>query len=406
MNKKKLSNLNHTKLNQVVILAGGLGKRLLPLTLDKPKPMIKFFNLPFLEYIIRENVRNKFKKILILVGYKGKVIEDYFGNGKKFGIHIEYDYQPVTFETGLRLKKAISKIDDFFMLQYCDNFIPFDKNLLFKNFKKEKKDLMLSVYDNIDSYSKSNISLSNKKRLKVYDKTRSQKNLNYIDIGYVIMNKKILGYLSQKNLSMESQIYPKLIEEKNISSFIFKHRYYSVGDFRRLDTTQDFFRNRKKFVLMDRDGVINIKAKKGDYIKSWNEWKWMPNILELLKNLNLRDFKVIVISNQAGIARKKITRKKLNQIHEIMKAEIINYGGFIKDIFVCPHHWDEECSCRKPNPGMFFNAQKKFNIDLSNTYYLGDDPRDEEASKNAGCKFYKIKTGSCIKKFQNFFLKK
>ena len=157
---------------------------------------------------------------------------------------------------------------------------------------------------------------------------------------------------------------------------------------------------------MDRDGVINIKAKKGDYIKSWNEWKWMPNILELLKNLNLRDFKVIVISNQAGIARKKITRKKLNQIHEIMKAEIINYGGFIKDIFVCPHHWDEECSCRKPNPGMFFNAQKKFNIDLSNTYYLGDDPRDEEASKNAGCKFYKIKTGSCIKKFQNFFLKK
>ena len=132
-----------------------------------------------------------------------------------------------------------------------------------------------------------------------------QKNLKYIDIGYVIMNKKILGYLSQKNLGMESQIYPKLIEEKNISSFIFKHRYYSVGDLRRLDTTQDFFKNREKFVLMDRDGVINIKAKKGEYIKSWNEWKWMPNILELLKNLNLQNFKVIIISNQAGIARKK-----------------------------------------------------------------------------------------------------
>ena len=68
--------------------------------------MIKFFNIPFLEYIIKENVRNKFKKNFILVGYKGEVIEDYFGNGKKFGIHIEYDYQPVSFETGLRLKKS------------------------------------------------------------------------------------------------------------------------------------------------------------------------------------------------------------------------------------------------------------------------------------------------------------
>ena len=93
MNKKELLNSNHIKLNQVVILAGGLGKRLLPLTINKPKPMIKFFNFPFLEYIIEENVRNKFKKILILIGYKGEVIKDYFGNGKKYGVHIEYDHQ-------------------------------------------------------------------------------------------------------------------------------------------------------------------------------------------------------------------------------------------------------------------------------------------------------------------------
>ena len=73
---------------------------------------------------------------------------------------------------------------------------------------------MLSVYDNIDGYSKSNISLTNKSRIKVYDKTRLQKNLKYIDIGYLIMNKKILNFLSEKNFGMESQLYPKLIEEK------------------------------------------------------------------------------------------------------------------------------------------------------------------------------------------------
>ena len=79
-----------------------------------------------------------------------------------------------------------------------------------------------------------------------------------------------------------------------------------------------------------------------------------------------------------------MTYNKLHQIHEIMKAEIIDYGGYMCDIYVCPHHWDEGCNCRKPNPGMFFDAQKKYNIDLSNTYYLGDD--SETRRKNKECR--------------------
>lgn len=390
MSKKKLLNLNHNKLDQVIILAGGLGERLFPLTKDKPKPMIKFFGLPFLEYIVKENVRNKFKKILILLGYKGKVIEDYFGNGRKFGIMIDYDYQPVHFDTGLRLKKAKNKIDDIFMLQYCDNFIPFDRNLLFENFKREKKDLMLSLYDNTDNYSRSNISLTKKNEIKVYDKCRKKKNLKFIDIGYVIMKKKILNLLTNKNTNFENKIYPQLIKEKKISSFIFKHRYYSIGNLKRLNKTHNFFKNKNKFILLDRDGVINEKPPKADYVKTWDDWKWKPKALDFLKKLNELKYNIVIITNQAGINRKKMNTNDLEKIHQIMKAQIIDFGGYVKDIFYCPHDWDEGCFCRKPKAGMFFDAQKKYDIDLSSTYYVGDDDRDEEAANKAGCKFFRI----------------
>lgn len=386
-------------LNQVVILAGGKGERLLPLTKNKPKPMIRILNIPFLEYLIKENMRNNVKKILLLVGYKGKVIEDYFKDGKELGIEIQYDYQPPNFDTGLRLKKAQEKIDEMFMLQYCDNFIPFNLKSMLEIFKTQKKDLMLSLYENTDNYSKSNVSLTSNNKIKTYDKSRTKKNLKFIDLGYVIMKKKILNLLTDQNINFENQIYPQLIEKKKISSFIFKHRYYSIGNLQRLKKTHNFFKNKKKFILLDRDGVLNVKPKKADYVKSWKEWKWKPNALNFLKKLYDLKYKLIIITNQAGINRKKMSIDDLHQIHSIMIAEVINFGGYIEDIFFCPHNWDEECYCRKPKAGMFFDAQKKYDIDLSSTYYVGDDDRDKEAAKIAGCKFFKINDENCYFNF-------
>lgn len=393
-------NLNQDKnLRQVVILAGGKGERAFPLTKNKPKPMIKILNIPFLEYLINENIRNNIKKILILIGYKGDVIKDHFKDGKELGVEIDYDFQPVKFETGLRLKKAIKKIDEIFMLQYCDNFVPFDLQKMLKSFEMQKKDLMLSLYDNSDNYSKSNVRMASKNEIKIYDKSRQEKNLKFIDIGYVIMNKKILNLLTNQNLNFEGQIYPRLIEEKKISSFIFKHRYYSIGNLTRLKKTQNFFKNKGKFIFLDRDGVINEKPAKADYVKSWKEWKWKPKALCFLKELNDLNYNLIIITNQAGVNRGKMSIEDLNKIHEIMIAKIIDFGGNVIDIFFCPHNWNEECYCRKPKAGMFFDAQKKYDVNLSSTYYLGDDDRDQEAADNAGCRFFKINDESSYSNF-------
>ena len=116
----------------------------------------------------------------------------------------------------------------------------------------------------------------------------------------------------------------------------------------------------------------------------------MPNIFDDLKKLVDNGFNIIIISNQAGIGRKKMSALDLKKIHEIMNAYLIHNGSSIMDIFYCPHDWDEGCFCRKPKAGLVFMALKKYNINLSKTYFIGDDIRDEVAAKNAGCKFLMV----------------
>jgi len=98
----------------------------------------------------------------------------------------------------------------------------------------------------------------------------------------------------------------------------------------------------------------------------------------------------VVVSNQAGIARNAMTEADLAEIHRVMKAEVEAAGGRIEAIYYCPHDWHAGCDCRKPLPGMLYQAQRDLNLDLSRTYFAGDDERDREAADHAGCRFTKI----------------
>ncbi len=96
-------------------------------------------------------------------------------------------------------------------------------------------------------------------------------------------------------------------------------------------------------------------------------------------------YEFIVISNQAGIARGMVTWEAVDNINQQMKKELEGKGIPVLDVLVCPHHWDEGCFCRKPNPGMFFKASRDWLFRLDKTFYIGDDPRDCQAACNAGC---------------------
>jgi D-glycero-D-manno-heptose 1,7-bisphosphate phosphatase len=140
----------------------------------------------------------------------------------------------------------------------------------------------------------------------------------------------------------------------------------------------------KPLIILDRDGVINYES--NDYIKSPDEWLPIPGSLVAIAQLNRAGYSVVIATNQSGVARGLYDLEMLSQIHEKLIRELASVGGYIEEIFFCPHHPDENCECRKPKLGMFRQIQKKYKVDLSDSFFIGDTWTDMQAAKAVPCK--------------------
>ena len=160
-----------------------------------------------------------------------------------------------------------------------------------------------------------------------------------------------------------------------------------------------------KVIFLDRDGVINQDSP--DYIKSCDEFKFLPGSLTAIKNLTENGFHIIVITNQSVINRKMVTPNGLEKIFAKMKSGVVAANGKITDIFFCPHKPDDNCQCRKPKPGLIKMAEKKYNINLSQAIMVGDSAKDIECAINAKCyKSILVKTGNADKAIKDLTIKK
>jgi D-glycero-D-manno-heptose 1,7-bisphosphate phosphatase len=139
-----------------------------------------------------------------------------------------------------------------------------------------------------------------------------------------------------------------------------------------------------RFIVLDRDGVINEDSDR--YIKSPDEWKPIPGSADAIARLTQAGFRVVVATNQSGIARGLFDMHMLNAMHDKMHRVIAQAGGRIDAVFYCPHASDAECLCRKPKPGMFHEISRRFGVDLRAVPAIGDSLRDLQAAEIAGCK--------------------
>lgn len=139
-----------------------------------------------------------------------------------------------------------------------------------------------------------------------------------------------------------------------------------------------------KLIILDRDGVINYDSP--DYIKDPKEWHAIPGSLEAIAKLNHAGYRVVIATNQSGVARGLYDLPTLHKIHEKLKAELALVGGVIDEIYFCPHHPDEKCACRKPELAMFHKIQQKYNMDLSDVYFIGDSYSDMQVAKTLPCR--------------------
>jgi D,D-heptose 1,7-bisphosphate phosphatase len=151
-----------------------------------------------------------------------------------------------------------------------------------------------------------------------------------------------------------------------------------------------------KVIFLDRDGVINKDPEHG-YVKSPEEFEFIPGSLSAIKKLDAYGYEIIVISNQAGIAKGLYTEKDLEAVNKKMLSEIEEVGAKISNTYYCIHQEEDNCDCRKPKTGLFRQATEGKNINLENTFFIGDKRTDIEAGKKAGCKTILVLSGKSKK---------
>lgn len=147
-----------------------------------------------------------------------------------------------------------------------------------------------------------------------------------------------------------------------------------------------------RFLLLDRDGVINV-YRPGVYVSTPDDFEFLPGVLETLVLLTRRGVGIIVVSNQAGVGKGLLSPARLAAITDRMRAEVAAVGGKILDVLYCPHRPEDGCDCRKPRPGLFVEAARRYGFDPAGTWFVGDSRRDVEAAAAAGCRSALVLTG-------------
>lgn len=384
-------------LRQAVILAGGSGERLMPFTLQTPKPLMSINGKPFITFLLDRLFDQGILEILILTGYRASQFDFLQDQYNEIGKSVITVQSPQNFETGARVRHCATRLDDEFILLYGDNYWPFDLGNMYREFVQAKVKGQIVAYRNIDNYSRSNLELDEGGNVKTYDKSRQANGLDHVDIGFGIFAKSAISALPDDgNPNFEQHVYPTLVEDGNLHAYCTSHRYYSLTNPERLNPLQKALSN-QKYLFLDRDGVLNKKAGRGEYVSEWSHWHWNTGAKKLLRLLKKNNIRVVVITNQAGIGRDMFSQPAMDCLHHRVREETKKFGGdVIEHFYVCPHHWEDNCDCRKPKPGLFYMAQRDFHIDLSTCTFVGDASTDEEAAKAANLNFILVKEGENV----------
>ncbi len=152
---------------------------------------------------------------------------------------------------------------------------------------------------------------------------------------------------------------------------------------------------KKRAIFLDRDGVIN--RDRADYVTSWNKFEFLPGVLDALYLLSQMPFLIVVVTNQSAIGRGLVSQAMVEKIHQRMRIAIEQAGGRIDAVYYCPHLPEANCNCRKPKPGMLLRAAVDLDIDLSQSWLIGDSLRDIQASVAVGVQPILVRTGHRIR---------
>jgi D-glycero-D-manno-heptose 1,7-bisphosphate phosphatase len=379
-----------TRPTQALFLVGGRGTRLGALSANTPKPMQEIApGVRFLDLLLENAARMGFADLVLLAGHLGDQVEAAY-HGRRVGeatIRVVRESQPMG--TGGALSQAADALDERFVLLNGDSF--FDINLRALTAAPLPEGggrLALRMVEDTARYG--SVRLNNAKISAFVEKNPDLTGPGLINGGIYYLDRAMVGRIEAPS-SIESDVFPELVREGRLEGLPFEGYFLDIGLPETLAQAQ-----RETAVLrvrpaafLDRDGVLNEDH---GYTHRVDDLAWMPGAREAIRLLNDRGYRVIVVTNQAGVARGFYDEDAIGIFHEGMQAQLAEAGAFVDAFYHCPYHADgkvpaytvEDHPDRKPNPGMILRALEDWHVDKDKSFLIGDKPSDMEAARRAG----------------------
>ncbi|MDR4498276.1 MAG: NTP transferase domain-containing protein [Candidatus Scalindua sp.] len=224
---------------QAVILAGGKGTRLRPITYEIPKPMVPVSRKPFLLHQLELIKSFRIDKVLLLVGYLGDQVRDFFGDGSRFGLRIEYSFEETPLGTGGALVKAKGKLASEFVLLNGDTYLPIEYDELIGCFYRSHKVGVITAYNNFEKVLPNNLAVGTSNLVLEYNKN-NPKGMTHVDAGVLVCKRDLLHCIPEgQECSLEETVYSELIRRKELLAFVVNQRFYDMGSFSELELLKD-----------------------------------------------------------------------------------------------------------------------------------------------------------------------
>lgn len=414
---------------KAVIMAGGKGTRISSVASDIPKPMIRIEGKPVLEHEIECLREQGFIDIIITVSHLKNIIMDYFGDGSgispvtgmPFGVHIEYYSEKEPLGNAGALFKIKDKLTSDFLLLNADAMFDVDFNRFVSFHQAHAGMVTLFTHPNSHPYDSGLIIADQNGEVEKWLAKEDERPLYYrnrVNAGLHVISPKLMdisgieadavGRIGDEGEAVKVDLDRQLLKPLAGTGKMFcydspeyvkdmgtSERYYSVcKDFKEGRILGKNLKNKQKAVFLDRDGTIN---KYVGFLRNIDDFELINGVAEAVRKINASGYLAIVVTNQPVIARGEVSFNELEEIHNKMETLLGKEGAYLDGIYYCPHHPHKgyegektelkiDCDCRKPKPGMLLKAAEDFNIDLSQSWLVGDGENDIKSGIAAGCK--------------------
>ncbi len=399
----------------VVILCGGKGTRLKAVAGDRPKPMVPLEGRPVLEHLVEMCRREGFCDLHFMEGHLAGQIQEHFGDGTRWGVSIQHHIERTPLGTAGSISAVQELLDDEFVVLYGDVYMNISLNRLVEFHRAKKGVATLAVHPNSHPQDSDLIEFDAEHRIRAFHRKPHPEGriyANQVNAGAYVLTRRVMeGVPSDRIVDFGHDVFPEASQKLPFFAYPTFEYMKDMGTPERLDRVSRDFRKGipearrydrpHRAVFFDRDGTINRFV---PFLDKKSDFEILSGVAQALKRLNESEWLAVLTTNQPQVARGQLTLSELGEIHSLMEWTLGTAGSYFDGIYFCPHHPDRgfagervefkiKCDCRKPESGMYLQAARDLNIDLTRSVVIGDSERDIAAGQRIGARTVLVLTG-------------